>query len=308
MPIKPHPSCKFCGKSNLQEFTAQERMLGLGHEFTYQHCQDCGSLQLKVIPKNLAEYYPKDYYSFNPLVKTSGGKKLVKKLRMKGLFAGIPLPTPVYGPWLKKLNLGFHEKIADVGCGNGQLLYELHAGGFTDLQGFDPFIDADSEIEAGLKLWKKGIEESTDTFDVIMMHHAFEHMADPRQVLKTCYAKLKPEGRLLLRTPIADAVVFEEEKDLWVQLDAPRHLVICSQRGFQSLAEQAGFDLDETVFDSEAFQFLGTELYKRGLSLSQEHLEKEFSASEKEKFHKKALQYNQEGKGDQVCFYLSRKD
>lgn len=307
MPISPG-SCKFCNSLHLIEFSASERMLGFGDEFTFQQCESCASLQLKDIPQDLTNYYPKEYYSFEPLVRSNSLRILLKKLRMRALFAGVPIPEPPYAYWLKKLHPRFDYKIADVGCGNGQLLYELYAGGFKDLHGFDPFISGDQQIASGLQLWKKEIGQSSETFDLILMHHAFEHMANPREVLKACFERLRPGGKLLIRTPVADAAVFKAEKELWVQLDAPRHLVIGSQKGFRLLAESEGFCLDEIEFDSEAFQFMGTELYKRNLPLTQANLADEFTEGEKEEFQKKALRYNLEGKGDQVCFYLSRRD
>jgi len=56
-----------------------------------------------------------------------------------------------------------------------------------------------------------------------MMHHAFEHMDDPKAMLKLCFDKLNPGGRLLIRTPVTDSEVWKEKRELWVQLDAPRH-------------------------------------------------------------------------------------
>jgi len=308
MPIKSVDHCKFCDSPSFVEFQAKERMLGLGDEFTYQHCQDCGSLQLKTIPEDLSHYYPRDYYSFSPLVKSAPVKKLLKSARMKLFLLGIDFLSPVYGYWLKKLQPKFNQKIADLGCGNGQLIYELHAGGFTDLHGFDPYVEKDSTLAENCFLWKKELSQTDEKFDIIMMHHSFEHMAEPLQVLNDCYAHLKRGGKMLIRTPVADSEVFEKEKDLWVQLDAPRHLLIPSLKGFEVIARKAGFRLNEVEFDSDAFQFLGTEIYKKGFSLSPENLENYFSTEEKKDYQKKALQYNEKGLGDQVCFYLEKEN
>lgn len=308
MLIKPSGICKFCNSSSLHEFQAQERMLGLGGKFIYQECRNCGSLQLSNIPKDLSTYYPKDYYSFSPLVKSSPLKNLIKKVRMKLFLSGVAGLAPSYGYWLNRLEPNLKDKIADVGCGNGQLIYELHVGGFKNLHGFDPFAEGDAMLAENCYLWKKELSEADYSFDIIMMHHSFEHMSDPKQVLTDCYNHLNPGGKLLVRTPISDAKVFQEEMELWVQLDAPRHLVIPSIKGFRSVAEEIGFDLKEVVFDSEAFQFLGTELYKKGYPLSPENLDKYFTPEEQMEYKEKALLYNEKGLGDQVCFYLVKKD
>ncbi len=307
MPIKFELSCKFCGGSDLDFFTATERMLGLGGEFTYAECLTCGSLHLDSIPEDLSVYYPSDYYSFTQLNTSDLKTRILKNIRMR-LFLGLGLEwnAPMYGYWLKKVHKGFSARIADVGCGNGQLLYELYASGFSDLHGFDPFIDAEKNIAPGLTLWKKQIEEADDTFDLIMMHHSFEHMEDPHAVLTACYDKLNPGGKLLIRCPVSDAQVWKENRELWVQLDAPRHLIIPSVQGMRTIAEQSGFNMDEVEFDSSDFQFWGTELYRHGEILDPRKVSKFLTMEDRMGMKEKALLYNQEGKGDQACFYLSK--
>lgn len=307
MPIDSLAFCKFCGSHKQELFSAKERMLGLGGEFQYAECKACGSLQLESIPEDLSVYYPPNYYSFSGLSTSSLGIRVLKNLRMRFfLWLGLQWQAPMYGYWLKKVHPGFSARIADVGCGNGQLLYELYAAGYTDLHGFDPYIEREKQIASGLTLWKKRIEESHFMFDLIMMHHSFEHMEDPHQVLKACYEKLNPGGKLLVRCPVADSEVWREKGELWVQLDAPRHLIIPTVRGLKSKAESLGFVLDEVEFDSSDFQFWGTTLYEQGETLQQSKVGKFFSREEREILKEKALQYNQEGRGDQACFYLRK--
>lgn len=299
--------CKFCGSFDLKFFQAQERMLGLGGDFQYAECITCGSIQLDSIPADLSIYYPAGYYSFARLMTSSPIVRLLKIFRMR-LFLrfGIKWMSPIYGYWLIKIRPEFSDRIADVGCGNGQLLYELHAAGYSDLHGFDPFIAEENQIAPGLHLWKRRIEESEVSFDFIMMHHSFEHMEDPNGVLKSCYEKLKPGGKLLIRCPVADAAIWKEWREYWVQLDAPRHLIIPSLKGLKIKVEQLGFVLDEVVFDSTDFQFWGTELYSRGELLDESKATAFLTKDVRSSMQEKALRYNQEGKGDQACFYLRK--
>lgn len=307
MPTKPIAVCKFCGSNKLSFFHAKERMLGLGGDFRYAECLSCGSLQLDSIPEDLSVFYPKDYYSFTKLQPSDLKTRILKNIRMRGfLWFGVEWKAPMYGYWLKKVHPGFSARIADVGCGNGQLLYELHAAGYSDLHGFDPFIAAEKRIAPGLTLWKKKIEESENTFDLIMMHHAFEHMEDPDDVLKSCFQQLNPGGKLLIRCPVADAQVWKENRELWVQLDAPRHLIIPTVNGLKTKATEIGFEWDEVEFDSSDFQFWATEMYRKGEILDIKKVGKFFTKEERELMHEKALRYNQEGKGDQACFYLRK--
>lgn len=299
--------CKFCGSSEQLEFNAKEQMFGIGEAFVYKECKSCGSLQLATVPSDMSPYYSGGYYSFQELVPSSSLKNLFKTLRLKAFFlSGRKEFEPTYGYWLKKLRPKLSDRIADIGCGNGQLLYELFASGYKDLHGFDPFMSQEKVISPNLTLWKKTIEESEMKFDLIMMHHSFEHMSDPMEILNSCFEKLRSGGKLLIRTPVSDARVWKEEGAFWVQLDAPRHLIIPSIKGFELVSKKVGFELNEVEFDSTDFQFWGTELYKRGLPLNPELVSNEFSKEEFEEYQKKALYYNQEGLGDQVCFYLTK--
>jgi SAM-dependent methyltransferase len=305
MPIDLGYSCHYCHSTQGTNFLARERMLGLGGEFTYAACSSCGSIQLLSIPKDLGPYYPSVYYSLGRLQLSGGIRNFLKKIRMRAFLAsGHPLFSPRFGGyWLKKLNPKFTDRIADVGCGNGQLLYELHVAGFEDLHGFDPYLPKTEQLAPGLKLWKQDLKETELKFDLLMLHHSFEHLADPESVLRTCFERLNPGGMLLVRCPVADAAVWKEKQALWVQLDAPRHLSIPSTQGFVGIAQRSGFELKEILFDSTAFQFWGTGLYDLGEKLDRSKINTYFTAKQLEDWEQQAIQYNQEGKGDQACFF-----
>lgn len=309
MPIDYSPTrCHYCDSSDLVEFSAQERMFGRGDSFIYLECQHCLSIQIKTVPAELGLYYSgNEYYSFVPLVKSGQISNLLKSIRLKGFLKlkfGLFDPK-VYGYWLKKVFSNFDASIADVGCGNGQLLYELYAGGFKNLTGFDPFLDKSMEVEQGFNLLKSELKDSNKKFDLIMYHHAFEHLMNPEEELRICFDRLKEIGKALIRIPVTDSEVWKNDREFWVQLDAPRHLTIPSVKGISNLSERIGFKVEKVEFDSSEFQFWGTELYKKGKKLRNDGAE-EFSDSEILKWKNKALHYNREGKGDQVCLYLSK--
>jgi SAM-dependent methyltransferase len=305
MPIDLAYSCPYCHSTQGTNFLATERMLGLGGEFTYATCTACGSIQLSTIPKDLSPYYPRGYYSFGGLQLSGVFRNFLKKIRIRAFLAtGLSFFSPRFGGyWLKKLHPKFTDRIADVGCGNGQLLYELHVAGFEDLHGFDPFLPKTEQLAPGLKLWKQDLQETEIKFDLLMLHHSFEHMADPAQVLRTCFDRLNPGGKLLVRCPVADAAVWKEKQSLWVQLDAPRHLSIPSTQGFVGVAQRCGFEVKEILFDSTAFQFWGTGLYEQGEKLDRSKINTYFTTQQLADWEQQAIQYNQEGKGDQACFF-----
>ncbi|REG84027.1 hypothetical protein C8N25_11682 [Algoriphagus antarcticus] len=73
------------------------------------------------------------------------------------------------------------------------------------------------------------------------------------EILQTCFDKLNLEGKLLIMTSVTDAEISKEKQPFWMQLDAPRHLIIPSVSAFQMLSKAIGFDLFEVLFDSTAF-------------------------------------------------------
>jgi SAM-dependent methyltransferase len=301
--------CISCGNSHgLQFYEAKEMMFGLKRPFRYLGCPECGSVQLMDKPENMAEYYDPEYYAFAPLTPSSFLKNSVKKLRWSiyKQTRFIDSLVPEYFGWLKKLDARENNAIADIGCGNGQLLYEMHCAGFHNLWGFDPFIETEFK-SGGLNILRKGIEDIEDRFDIVMLHHSFEHMDNPHQVFPEMFRILKPNGKLLIRVPVTDGEVWKKEGVNWFQLDAPRHLYIPSVKAMEAMGKQYGLELQDVVFDSTAIQFVGTEAYKRGIPFVEYKINQEHSAQELASFQARAQKLNTEKKGDQAGFYYQKK-
>ncbi|EOZ92011.1 hypothetical protein A33Q_4104 [Indibacter alkaliphilus LW1] len=298
--------CAYCGyQGELIVHEVKEMMFGTGELFHYGECPECKSLCLLDPPKDLSPYYPEDYYSFLPLVKTSSVINFLKKIRFT-LFqiTEYHQVKPVFGDWVAKIKPKKTARIADIGCGNGQLLFELYAAGFKNLTGVDPFMKESVRVNKYLSLEKKSIFEIEGVFDLVMIHHALEHMDHPQAILKRCFELMDHESYLLVRLPVTDSKVWKDEGVYWVQLDAPRHFQIPSVSGLKKLAEKEGFESRGIVFDSTEFQFWGTELAKEGKILSKEEHMKVFSKQDMARWRKKAALYNQKSVGDQASFYF----
>lgn len=306
MPTENTEGCKLCGKKNtFSTREAREMMFGTKEAFTYKSCPNCKSLFIKEIPSNLGAYYPENYYSFVPLVLSNAHRNRMKAWRYSIYrMTGLKKFQPFFAEWLDHIKLPLDANIADVGCGNGQLLYELRAAGFENLSGYDPYIEQTKEIAKGVKVYKKELSEATGKFDLIMMHHALEHVPDPSHVFKDAFEHLNPGGCFLVRLPVTDAKVWEEYGVDWVQLDAPRHLFIPSVSGLTTLAGKFGFETKKVIFDSSGFQFWGSELYKKNMPLRYADPAKLFAPEVLKAYEEKALRYNEKGLGDQACFYF----
>jgi SAM-dependent methyltransferase len=209
--------------------------------------------------------------------------------------------------------VSWDARILDVGCGAGQVLREMSDAGFTRLTGVDPYIAADIEIGPGALVRKGDVPGLEGPFDFVMMNHSFEHVPDPAATL-SAIARLLPPGRLLLvRVPVAGTWAWREYGADWVQLDAPRHVHIHTERSLRLLAERTGFALKDSWYDSGSFQFWGSEQYRRGIPLyaprshAVDPKASGFTARQVRDFEARAAELNRRRDGDQACFYLERQ-
>jgi 2-polyprenyl-3-methyl-5-hydroxy-6-metoxy-1,4-benzoquinol methylase len=137
-----------------------------------------------------------------------------------------------------------HNKLLDVGCGNGEFLARAR------WQGWDVYgIDADESAlkfakAAGIHVTQSGVKSDAypaNYFDAITSHQVIEHAHDPKYFLKTIYNWLKPGGRLWLGTPNATSALHKEFGKNWCNLHPPQHIVILSPSALTTLMADIGF-------------------------------------------------------------------
>ena len=290
-------------------------MFGYRDAFNYYECSKCGCVQIDEVPANLPKYYPPNYYSFQ----SDGALKKV----LKGSWAEYSHSGRSWIGGLLAVFMGKHQgvesvsrvkaardaAILDVGCGSGDLLKLLHGLGFTNLTGADPFIQAEIRYPNGIVVLKKHLTEISQTYDLIMLHHSFEHMTNPVEIIAQAKRLLKPGGTLVIRVPIAASYAWKHYKADWVQLDPPRHIFLPSVKSIQILAERAGLRFGQVVHESNEFQFWGSEQYLQDIPLmdprSVAPLWKQALARRKMlAYRKRAEELNAKGEGDSACFHL----
>ncbi len=320
--------CKICGNSeNNRVHTAREMMFGMRDEFEYLECARCGTLQIVEIP-DLSRYYPNDYYSFSKTIETGLSQKLKSRLAARCAadyfnngrnFIGKYLTEN--RSWLKlyfpaflrqfNLNLNFHSHILDFGCGAGKLLYLLHYFGFRNLTGADAFIEKDIFYPNGVKIYKSSLEELEPSFDLIMLHHSFEHLPNPLETLREIHRLLRKDKFCLIRIPVVN-FAWEKYAVNWVQIDPPRHLFLFTEKSLRFLAEKAGFVVEQVIYDSESFQFWASEQYLQNIPLTDKRsyhgdiTASIFTARQIADWEKQAEDLNAQNRGDQACFYLRK--
>jgi SAM-dependent methyltransferase len=297
-------TCAICDGNDGSTHSLREMMFGTRHEFEYWECSGCGCIQITSVPERLGDYYPEQYYSFAMDLKPVdrwlyrvyfrypdlGG--FLRHARRNPYFADQKFQAVAQA----KLKPG--ARILDVGCGAGQLVTVLRSVGF-DAHGIDAFAKDETEF-----IRRSRLQQESGGWDMIMFHHTLEHIQDNVSELCAAKAKLSPTGTCLVRIPVA-AWAWKHYGKNWVQLDAPRHLMIHTLKSFELAAKQAGFEMANVVFDSTVFQFFGSELYEKGLALKGMEPERVgWTKEQSREFSARAEELNRQQLGDQASFYL----
>jgi SAM-dependent methyltransferase len=325
--------CRICNcEGDHPIFRVKEMMFGTREEFDYFKCSSCGCLQITDIPNDLSRFYPDDdYYSFNTPCEKSDSNKLnsfLQKLRCKAAILGkgltisrflspfvdFPYELHEYGPMIKQAKLNsFDDGFLDVGCGNNSWwLNSVRKLGFNNLIGVDPFIKKDVSYN-GITIYKKSIAEVNQQFSIITFHHSFEHIVDQHGTMREIKRLLTPGGVCLIRIPIVSSYAWEKYGVNWVELDAPRHLYLHTNKSIEKLAKTVGLRLINTIYDSEAFEFIGSEQYLMDIPLFSENsyvvnpYNSEFTYKQIGNFIKEAERVSKEKVGGRAGFYFASR-
>lgn len=309
--------CRICGNSTKNAiYSVPEMMFGYRDRFDYFQCSSCKCLQIAEVPADMSKYYPPHYYSFTPKQRRFQKNPVDRALRrlkdhytvfshgILGSLISAISPNKKLAP-LSKVGLSRDSRILDVGCGDGWRLYALREIGFRNVLGVDPYLHEDIRYENGLRVLKQSVYDVTGEWDLIMYHHSFEHVPDPVENLRAASKLLRAGGCCLVRVPTVSSYAWEQYRENWVQLDAPRHYTLPSLESMNVLAAKTGFHVQNVVFDSTKDQFQGSELYKRGIPLvTGKNI---FSANQVRQWKREAKKLNKENRGDQAAFYLIKK-
>jgi SAM-dependent methyltransferase len=313
--------CEICDGRVGTIHLVREMMLGLREVFQYFECRDCGCLQLLDPPADPSRYYPANYTAFRDADRSASILQRMRRYLRRGRNRAVFGSTSPINKWaarhfqhpplqaVARLRPRLVTRILDVGCGSGVLLNDLRQLGYEHLLGVDLFIPQPTVTSAGVRIQKGGLESlAGTTWDIVMFHHSFEHMPDPVRIMRLAESLLAPGGHCLVRIPVLGWAWQHYGTD-WVQLDAPRHLFLHTERSFEVLASKCGLRFQTVTYDSTELQFLGSELYKKDLPLCSINMNKPSSSVPPSTFRDhqvRAAILNRENRGDSAAFDLVR--
>jgi len=306
--------CNICGGPT-SAIEVTEQMLGFKEKFTYYKCNICGHAHISAIPHDVEKYYnSKEYYSFNNQNNFTAESfhKQSLKTKLKKILIGLQIKKSIlFSSALKALlsvkGINRKQKILDYGCGAGQFVKELIEVGFTETRGYDLYLPQNIEVNKEVFLSNNLSLLKNNLWDIITLNHVFEHVREPIQELKQLKALVNTGGKVILRFPVIDSFAFEKYKENWVQFDAPRHINLFTRESIKIAVEKAGgFSIENIYDDSFHFQFTGSELYLKQLSLKPQdnNRKKRLLSFNTYKYHFLAKKLNKQNKGDQIVVIL----
>jgi 2-polyprenyl-3-methyl-5-hydroxy-6-metoxy-1,4-benzoquinol methylase len=314
-------ACKICANEvGNRIHIAREMMFGFRDRFSYLECGYCGCLQLLNAPTEPARYYPKSYYSYQThgLLMTTLRRKWSAFAFGERSFIG-KLLSELYFPnrammALRRMGISAKARVLDVGCGSGNLLLDLKHFGFQHVTGVDAFIECDLAYPGGPRIFKMQLGEMSGEYDVLMLHHSFEHMADPLETLRSISRLLASGGTIIIRIPISSSYGWRHYGVNWVGLDAPRHLFLHTYKSIDLLANQVGLAVSSVTHETDDGTFWASEAYARDISMNDPRfpnsniLKRFLSCREILRLRAEARKVNERLEADMVCLYLKRRE
>jgi len=235
------PYCPLCGNRENLPFIKSRDFLYSKEEFSITKCIACGALYTnpRVKKESISKYYPFKYSLYLPEAAAKSRFYCFKKT-IGAIFGNPNLRI------LRRLRDSGAKKVLEIGPGDGTLLTLLQKNAFEVVG-----IETDAECvrrlnDSGIKCIHADLNEAKalladDSFNAVIMHHAFEHIYDPISALRDISLLLTDNGLLLISLPDAGSWEARLFGRYWRGLDLPRHIVHYDRGTIRKVVSDAGF-------------------------------------------------------------------
>ncbi len=136
-------------------------------------------------------------------------------------------------------------RLLDVGSGGGEWLYLLQkkafqAVGIEPNEGYARYSQREYGVEVVIGSWL-GAKWAEASFDAVTIHHALEHMDDPRALVRQAAFWLRPRGVLAIEVPNVEATCWAPNHRFH-----RAHLYAFNPATLEALVRRTGFEVIST--------------------------------------------------------------
>jgi len=155
----------------------------------------------------------------------------------------------------RKLQLPKDINIIDIGCGQGTLLGQIKAAGYTKLTGCDysNFEKPDDFIFFQHDC-NKSFPDNMASFDLVLCSEVIEHIENPWSFIRELIRITKNGGNIILSTPNPESLlsiitlIFKGYFNAFGPSDYPAHISPVSEYQICNMVEATGESISEVVF------------------------------------------------------------
>ncbi len=220
--------CPLCGSNRSRE-------LFIKRGFTFVRCHECNLVYVNPIFKGdkIKEFY------------NSHAMNYMQNLILKRTAAA--RKAQIHAPRAEMIKSFVPQgKLLEIGCSVGYFLEAAQEIGDWELYGVEPNKTAAEYVRKrmNIEVYSDLVENVTltkDCFDVIASFEVIEHIANPFDVIKSCYRILKKQGYLFISTPNIEGFDFRILGKHHRSYSAPGHLVYFTPATFRHMLDKAGF-------------------------------------------------------------------
>lgn len=231
--------CSLCGGVDVTPWLlGRDRMYRVPGTYSYVTCRTCGLrfMNPQVAPASRAAAYP---HAYGPHASAAPTQNFARR-HLSAL-----LHAQARSRYFSNLSPG--DWHLDVGCGSGAYLVFVQDSTNCKSVGVDISL-AGSAIPSGrpntaiIAGTVKDVPRPPTGFTLITAWWFFEHISDPLETLEVLRSLLAENGQIVLGVPNADGFAARLFRSRWFHLDAPRHLILWTERTLLRALHETGFE------------------------------------------------------------------